>query len=82
MQPTRFGFIDQILPDMAAHLDAFVVAGPHSAAIQALFPDKKIVLDNDLAGIAQIIMAHSDEWAARELKFPHIALPITEKHFL
>lgn len=82
MQPTRFGFIDQILPDMAAHLDAFVVAGPHSAAIQALFPDKKIVSDNDLAGIAQIIMAHSDEWADRELKFPHIALPITEKHFI
>jgi len=38
--------------------------------------------DNDLAGIAQVIMEHSSEWADRELKFPHIALPITEKHFM
>jgi len=82
LHPTRFGFIDQILPDMLASLDAFAVAGPHSEAIQAMFPDKKIVGDNDLAGIAQVIIEHSAEFAHRELKFPQVALPITEKHFL
>jgi len=82
LQPTRFGFIEQILPDMVASLDAFAVAGPHSEVIQAMFPDKKIVADNDLAGIAQLIIEHGAEFADRELKFPHVALPITEKHFL
>lgn len=82
LQPTRFGFIDQILPEMLISLDAFTVAGPHSAAIQALFPDKKIVSDNELTGIAQVMIEHSSEWAGRELKFPHVALPITEKQFL
>ncbi len=82
LHPTRFGFIDQILPDMVASLDAFVVAGPHLEAIQAMFPDKKIVGDNDQAGMAGVLIAHSAEFADRELKFPHLALPITEKHFL
>lgn len=80
--PTKFGVIDQILPGIVAPLEAFVVAGPHSAAIQALFPDKKILNDNDLAGIGQVIINDSGEFAERELKFPQLALPITEKHFL
>lgn len=79
---TRFGFIHEILPHWVAHLNAFCVCGPHSEKIQAMFPDKKIVADDDLADIARVLISSCSRFAERELKFPHLAFPITEKHFL
>lgn len=80
--PIRFGFIAEILPDMVASREAVVVAGPHSEKIAALFPDKKIVHDDHLADIAQVLITHGADYAERELKFPQLVLPLTEKHFL
>ncbi|MCE8178484.1 hypothetical protein JGU42_04230 [Porphyromonas gingivalis] len=76
----EFGLIQDIVPQIVQHLDAFVVVGYHRSIIKSLFLEEKKIVDSEMNfGDVKFLIQKETIFKQKEgLLFPNFAKPIVE----
>ena len=75
----KYGILKDVVQEMAAELDEFIVAGAHRAQLIELFSDKKIHDSGVQFANAKFLIEKADLFQDRAVTFPLFAHPITEQ---
>ena len=75
----KYGILKEVVQEMTADLNEFIVAGAHRAQLIELLSDKKIQDSGVQFANAKFLIEKSDLFNDRAVTFPLFAHPITEQ---
>ncbi|MDZ7876688.1 MAG: hypothetical protein U5L45_03415 [Saprospiraceae bacterium] len=79
LKTVQYGIMTEVVGNLIANCQEFVVAGAHRAQIITAFPDKKIHDSGVLNGSPKYLIEKHDSFKEKYVTFPQFAHPITEQ---
>jgi tRNA threonylcarbamoyl adenosine modification protein YeaZ len=76
---TKYGTLKNVVEDMVADIDEFVVAGSHRAQLIELFKNKKVHDSTFQNGNALLLIEKQALFSDKKVSFPNFVLPLTEQ---